>query len=617
MSVKTELADFFISNIMSLKNSIAAVADTIVPRPKLGDKIKKLLRPRRRFSIAAALLLFLILGGIWAAAKYGKQSEPEEPLTDPRAKEIKTMTLDRENRTAIKAVGTVKADSKIDVVALAGGTIKNLTFAVGDRVFAGGILASLNDNTVLTNLINAENNFANLQSSLILSRSMTEQSLRQASLGVDTAREGVAAAEIAAEAANNNLLNYDALRGKGDEDTKHNAVIAFNGHLNTIWSALDQVNYLIKAEGSLQLPGVENILGVKDLSSLSAAKQNYSKLKKSYLSLNDLSPAEDTITSAMAALSDALALTKQLVDGTIAVLDNTITSAEFPDSALAAQKNSFSGLRANIVGAQTAAGATRQALENLSLINTQERDALVSALNTANNRLTSAKTAFSNSLVGEENARLLSENQVLSAQTALDGARSQLNLARVAAGDLSVKAPISGVITAKYVDIGAEMNPGQPIAQISQAEMMKIETSLPSEDIYRIAIGQEAIIGNELKAVVSSIDPAADPVTRKVKLEIVFDNKNGELIQETFVDIVIPVKTGAESIYVPLKTVTVTQTESYVFVIKDDRAVKTPVILGKTEAEFIEVLSGLNRGDTLAVDGAKNLIDGDEVKITD
>ena len=48
------------------------------------------------------------------------------------------------------------------VVALAGGTIKNLTFAVGDRVFAGGILASLNDNTVLTNLINAENNFANL-----------------------------------------------------------------------------------------------------------------------------------------------------------------------------------------------------------------------------------------------------------------------------------------------------------------------------------------------------------------------------------------------------------------------------------------------------------------------
>ena len=102
-----------------------------------------------------------------------------------------------------------------------------------------------------------------------------------------------------------------------------------------------------------------------------------------------------------------------------------------------------------------------------------------------------------------------------------------------------------------------------------------------------------------------------------MKLEIVFDNKNGELIQETFVDIAIPVKTGSESIYIPLKAVTVTQTESYVFVIKDNRSVKTPVILGKTEGEFIEVLSGLNRGDTLAVDGAKNLIDGDEVKITD
>lgn len=580
--------------------------------------LKRFFRPKR---LPLVIIVVIILAGFsWAAFGFFEDKDGAGAVS-PAAlkKEVKTVILNEAGAAEIKTAGTSRADSKIDAVALTGGTIRNITFAVGDQVSAGQVLASLHDNTTLANLINAENNFANLSSNLTLNRSISGQTVRQAELGAETARQAIAAAEIAVKTTRDNLVNYDALKAKSDQDTKNNAVISFYGHLNTVWNVLGQVNYIIKYEGSIQLPGLENILGVKNLSSLDTAKEHYSLLKNKYSALSGRTPTSETIIKDMAELIDAMALAKGLVDDTIAVLDNTITSAEFPDSALTAQKSNFTGLRSTTVAAQSVAGSALQALQNLGLLKAQEKDVLANAVSAAESRLSSVNTEYNNALAGLENTRLSAQSQVLAAETALNSAQSQLNLARAAASDLTVRAPIGGVITKKYADAGTEANPGAKIAEISKTDLMKIEVDLASEDIDRIKLNQAVVIKSDLPGLISMIHPAADPMTRKVRVEIIFDNKDHKLIQDTFVDVTIPLlnpgDAAADSIYIPLKALTSTQTENYVFIVRDRKAQKTIVQPGKTAGVMVEISAGIKKGDELVVDGARNLEDGDELII--
>jgi len=527
-------------------------------------------------------------------------------------KTVKTTVLDKNRIHAnkINTAGIVKADSKVDIVAMVNGTVRGVNFKVGDIVPAGAVLANLYDSTLLTNMGNAQANFSNTQQSYTSAQRLTDESVHQAQQAIDNA-------EIGLNAAQDNLDNISELQTRTRQNTLSNAVIGFAGHLNTANNTLYQINYLIKAEGGNQMPGVEATLGATSIQSLINAKNSYKSAKAAYNNLALKNINTGNINQSMQELLSVLNLTKSAVDGTIVVLDNSISSPAFPESSLNAQKNSFTALRSTIVGTITAAQTTTQSLQNIDLIQKQELDGLQNAYEAAKNQLARARSAYNNTLESKN-------QQLISAQTALDASRGQLNLMSSQVGDLTVKAPISGQITQKLVELGAELNPGQKIAEISKTDLVKIELSLTSEDIYRVEIGQVVLINDseELGGYVSRIDPAADPITKKVGVEIAFDNKNKELIPETFVDVTIPTtRESARSIFsdnsflVPLKAVTITQTETYVFLLKNGVAVKTAVTIGASEGDKIEIISGLNDGDELIIEGNRGLEGGEQLNV--
>ena len=382
---------------------------------------------------------------------------------------------------------------------------------------------------------------------------------------------------------------------------------------------LNQVNYILKVEGEDQLAGIEKTLGIKSHKSLVDSEKSYRSAREHYREMASDEVDVNNIESAIAEAVTLLAETKQAVDDTIIVLDNTVSYAGFTEASLMAQQTAFTTLRTTVISAQTSAQATYQILQNLDLNYQSDVDALQNAVTAAKNQVVLAQTGYDNAVVILNSAKQGKEQQLVGAQTSMDSAQGQLNLVQSQASDLNIKASITGQVTQKYVELGAEVSPGQKIAQISQAEMVKIEISLPSDDIYRVEQGQSVTINGELEATISRIDPAADPVTRKVKVEISYDNKNKDLIPETFVDISIPTKKRTlvkeGHFYVPLKAVTIAQNEKYVFIMEDSLAKKVVVEIGETQGELIEIISGLNDGDELVVEGAKNLEDGDEVVI--
>ena len=582
----------------------------------------------------------LILGAIFLAAIiiFNKQDSNTENIQkeeistqSTKTVEIFTLTNNVNDVSPIEVVGEVKASTKIDVVALAQGTLKSVNFKVGDEVLVNKVLANLYNSANLVNLSNARVNYNNVQNNLNATRKINEENIRQAEISVQKAQESIKTAEIGLKTAQDNLVNAQTIQTKNNQDTKQNAVISFGDYINDIDNTLNQANYIIQADSNQpQLAGISDTLSVKNTQSLINAKEIYSQTLKTLNQLKNIMPSQATITSDIQKAINGLTQGKNLIDNTTDVLNNTVTSIDFSGASLNTQKTTFNTLNSSLIGSISDAKATLQSLENIDLTNKQELDSLKNIVSTSENQLSIANIAYDTAVSALENAKQYKEQNIVSAQTSLDGSLGQLNLARIQTGDLRVKAPISGVITKKYVEIGAEVSPGTKIAEISQTNELKIEVNLSSEDIYKIKADiQDILINDTYRAKISHIDPVADAITKKVKVEIIFDNQYNDLIpgtfakvkitpQDIFFDMPIPVikdefNNSMQFFLVPLKAVIIDQNENYIFINQNDLATKINVVTGDVKGEQIIVTGTLKVGDEVIIKGNRDLKDGDKI----
>lgn len=519
---------------------------------------------------------------------------------------------------SLQATGQVKPATSLEVVALGSGTVRAVNFKVGDEVVAGQPLVSLQNSTLSASYSNAQISLANTINNNQALLRLSEENVRQAELGIENSLKAVQTAKIGLDTANQNLTYAQSLQTDSNQTNRQTAVISFPGYLNTVNSALDQINYLIKAEGNNQLPGVAAVLAAGDAQSLITAKNNYQKTKLSYDNLAKLSVDQTNITSRLEQLVTVLSQTRLLVENTVTVLNNTVSSSDFPQSQLSAQKANFNALHTQIVGLQTSVEKTLQGLKTSTTVNQQELDALNNALAIANNQLTVAELGYKNAQVNLERAKQGQQQQTAANQTALDGVQGQLNVLGTQLADLQITAPISGKIVAKQVEMGQELQPGKVLAEIANVQAVKIEFSLPAEEIYQIKLGQGVVLNEQWPGVVSLINPAADPLSKKVAVEVVYDNQNQDLILGTFVNVAIPTESlnlvaSPGFILVPLKAVITTQSDSFAWVLDNGQAKKVSVTLGQVRNSLIEV-QGLQDGDNLIVEGNKELQEGSLVQ---
>ena len=585
--------------------------------------IKNLLKqPKTKVIIGIILILGAIASGINA---FGNKDNQENSNENNTKKQVSIIILSNEknNKTIIKAIGLTKANTKIDVVSMGRGTARGVYFEIGDQIKANKSLVSLSDNLTMANLISAQTNYANMQNNLNANKQISADTTRQAEIAVKSAKQQIETGKIALKTTEDNLCDYKALNQKNIKDTKNNAVISFNSYLNTIFNVMDNINDILPINNETQIPHIKHLLGVQNTSSVGHAKMLYMTTKSAYENLETISPALVSITDDMAQLINNLKQLKELTNATITVLDNTISSSDFSDTELNAQKTKFSGLRAEVVNSQSMAERELQTLQNLNLLDAQQITALENARMSATSNLANYEINYLSAKSALESAKQSGEQRIISAQTALDNSRSQLNLTQIQASDLQIKSPISGQITNKYIEVGTEVNIGMKIAEISQTDILTIEADLLEEDIKTIDREQKIIINNNLKGIINRVYPTADTNSKKIKVEIIFDNSKNNLIAGSFVDILISkIKDDSlenAKIFIPLRALTITQNESFVFVINNTNekqiAKKIIVKTGVLDGTEVEIIDGLRFGDEVVVDGNKNVGDGEVVLV--
>ncbi len=111
-------------------------------------------------------------------------------------------------------------------------------------------------------------------------------------------------------------------------------------------------------------------------------------------------------------------------------------------------------------------------------------------------------------------------------------------------------------------------------------------------------------------------DNAVDPTTGTIRLKATFTNAEKKLWPGQFVNVALTLATEADALVVPSQAVQTGQQGPYVFVVKPDATVENrPVVVARTQGSESIIGKGLEKGETVVVDGQTRLVAGAKVEV--
>jgi RND family efflux transporter MFP subunit len=185
----------------------------------------------------------------------------------------------------------------------------------------------------------------------------------------------------------------------------------------------------------------------------------------------------------------------------------------------------------------------------------------------------------------------------------------------------TVRAPFDGVITLRNVDTGALVNEGSTLLfRVAQSGTLRTYINLPQADAESVKVGQHAIVsiaelpGRKFDGVVTRTSNALDPATRTLLTEVQVINTDGALMPGMFAQVDLTVPRKFPPLLIPGDTLVVRSDGPQVAVVRPDATVHfTRIQLGRDYGDRLEVLSGLQEGQQLAVNPSDEVREGVKV----
>ncbi|MDE2463538.1 MAG: MdtA/MuxA family multidrug efflux RND transporter periplasmic adaptor subunit [Alphaproteobacteria bacterium] len=199
-------------------------------------------------------------------------------------------------------------------------------------------------------------------------------------------------------------------------------------------------------------------------------------------------------------------------------------------------------------------------------------------------------------------------------------------------GYTKVRTPVSGLVGLRQVDLGNLVTADQtnPIVVVTEMQPMSVLFTLPEGDIGTVreemakghTLIAEAYDRSNTKLIarghLASVDNVVDPSTGTVKLRAMFNNADGILFPNEFVNIRLNAETLPNQTTVPAAAVQQGAEGEYVYVVNPNKTVSVRAVkTGITDNDRIQILSGVKPGDTVVIDGADRLNDGAKVSLPD
>jgi membrane fusion protein (multidrug efflux system) len=207
-------------------------------------------------------------------------------------------------------------------------------------------------------------------------------------------------------------------------------------------------------------------------------------------------------------------------------------------------------------------------------------------------------------------------------RAAYEAAQASVDALKLRVAYAAVRAPVSGVITDKRAEAGDVVGAQARLFTVADISTLVVLIQVSELDITGLSEGQtaavtiDAIGPTRFDGRIRRIFPAADSVTRMVPVEVALTGSAVRQLKPGYLARVT-VRLGERPgvLLAPVSAVVGSRDARAVFVVRDGKAERVNVRVGQASGDVVEVLEGLNAGDSVVAVGAEQVRDGAEVRI--
>jgi len=227
--------------------------------------------------------------------------------------------------------------------------------------------------------------------------------------------------------------------------------------------------------------------------------------------------------------------------------------------------------------------------------------------------------------------KLISELDVDSRNTELRVARAAEAELRLSIDKRAIRAPFSGRLGLRKVDIGQYIEPGDAITRLESTDVMYMDFPVPQRRFGDLSLGQSVAVSvdawpeERFAGVIAAIEPQVERDTRNVRVRAEIDNRDGRLVPGMFARADVQLPTRQEVLTLPQSAIVYSPYGDAVYVVvegaPDEGGVasttvaNTFVVTGSTRGDQVAIESGLQEGMTVVTAGQQKLRNGVRVDI--
>ncbi|OJW81314.1 MAG: hypothetical protein BGO69_04165 [Bacteroidetes bacterium 46-16] len=185
----------------------------------------------------------------------------------------------------------------------------------------------------------------------------------------------------------------------------------------------------------------------------------------------------------------------------------------------------------------------------------------------------------------------------------------------------TILAPFDGTIGIRNVSMGAIVSPSTVVATLQQTHPLKMDFNVP--DQYKSAVynGKEVMFSvsgslDTLKGTIAAVDPSANAATRTIRVRAIVPNPDVKLLPGSFAHVMIPFDVTNNAILIPSQAVIPTTRDKKVALVRNGKANLVTVITGTRTNDKVQILQGLQQGDTIITTGIMQVKQDMDVKVS-
>ena len=219
-------------------------------------------------------------------------------------------------------------------------------------------------------------------------------------------------------------------------------------------------------------------------------------------------------------------------------------------------------------------------------------------------------------------SKTVSESQVQQLEATMNADEARLRAAEARFEQTLVRAPFAGRIGLREISPGSLVSPGTVITTLDDLSSVRLDFTVPESFLGVLQTGlpisarSVAFEGRDFGGEVTTINTRVDPVTRAVTIRADLPNDDGLLKPGMFLTVRLAGQTRARVI-IPEAALVPEGDRQHVYLVRDERAWRTDVVVGRRLRGEIEILEGVQAGDLVVVEGTQKVANGGRVTSVD